>query len=178
MSLYSKIRGTIETIFQIGLGGPNIKNSAGVVEARDAADAAYAIVRGDTPVASNDLTTKSYVDGVIGGADVVSTIRFALDNSASQASTATLPANARVWEILLSVTTPYSAGATITIGHTGSATAFHATTDNDAETAGDYLVKGDIVAHTSASTVQVAVAGTPVAGAGTCTVLYSETPAV
>jgi hypothetical protein len=45
MSVYSKLRGTIETLFQLGLGGPNLKNNGGAVEARNAADGAFAIVR-------------------------------------------------------------------------------------------------------------------------------------
>jgi len=60
--MLSKIRGTIETLFRVGIGGPNLKNNGGVVEARNAGDAAFAIVRGATPTAPNDLTTKAYVD--------------------------------------------------------------------------------------------------------------------
>lgn len=62
MSVYSKIRGTIETIFSLGLGGPNLKNNAGVIEARNAGDSAFVIVRGLPPVGNNDLATKTYVD--------------------------------------------------------------------------------------------------------------------
>jgi len=64
MSIMRKIRGTIETIFRIGLSGPQVKNSSGVIEVRDATDAAYAIVRGATPVAANDLVTKAYADSL------------------------------------------------------------------------------------------------------------------
>lgn len=62
MSVFSLLRGTIETIFQVGLSGPNLKNNAGTIEARDAADAAFAIVRGAVPVGNDDLATKTYVD--------------------------------------------------------------------------------------------------------------------
>jgi len=65
MSLWSKIKGTVEATFQIGLGGPIIKNNSGVVETRNSTDTGYVIVRGDTPVGSNDLGTKSYVDNAI-----------------------------------------------------------------------------------------------------------------
>lgn len=61
MSVRSKIRGTIETIFQIGLGGPQWKNNAGVIEARDTDDTVYIVVRGGVAVAvtpgNNDLLT-------------------------------------------------------------------------------------------------------------------------
>jgi hypothetical protein len=63
MSVREKLRGTTEAIFQVGIGGAQLKKNAAVLEARNAADSAFAIVRGDTPVAGNDLTTKNYVDG-------------------------------------------------------------------------------------------------------------------
>jgi len=62
MSYRRKIIGTIENIFQLGLGGPNWKNNSGIIEARDAGDTAFAIVRGLTPSNDNDLATKNYVD--------------------------------------------------------------------------------------------------------------------
>jgi hypothetical protein len=62
MSFFQKIRGTIESLFQLGLGGPQLKNNAGVIEARNPADSNFVVVRGDTPVLPNDLVTKNYVD--------------------------------------------------------------------------------------------------------------------
>lgn len=44
MSVYKNIAGTTENKFQVGIGGPQVKNSSGTVEARNAADAAYAAV--------------------------------------------------------------------------------------------------------------------------------------
>jgi hypothetical protein len=61
MAVFSKIRGTIETIFQLGLTGPNLKANAGVVEARNSGDSAFALVRGATPVGNNDLATRAFV---------------------------------------------------------------------------------------------------------------------
>lgn len=55
--LFSKIR--------FWRSGPLLKNSSGVIEARNSADSAYAIVRGGTPSGSNDLGTKGYVDTAI-----------------------------------------------------------------------------------------------------------------
>ena len=63
MGFFSKINGVIQDFFQLGgPAGPALKNVAGAIEARNAADAAYAILRGATPVGNNDLTTKAYVD--------------------------------------------------------------------------------------------------------------------
>lgn len=61
---YKKVKGTTETSFQVGKSGPIVKNSSGVVELRNSADNAYAVTRGATPVATNDLTTKGYVDAI------------------------------------------------------------------------------------------------------------------
>lgn len=66
MSLYTKVRGTIESIFQIGLSGPQIKDNAGVIEAKNAADSGFVIVRGAAPVGENDFATKNYVDAIEG----------------------------------------------------------------------------------------------------------------
>jgi hypothetical protein len=52
----------VGTIVELGKGGPKVKNSSGVIEARNAADNAYAIVRGASPVGSDDLTTRSFVE--------------------------------------------------------------------------------------------------------------------
>lgn len=41
---WERLRGTLRTIFQIGKGGPNIKNNSGTIAARNAADSAYAAV--------------------------------------------------------------------------------------------------------------------------------------
>lgn len=62
MSLWQKIRGTIETIFQIGLGGPNLKANGGAIEARNAGDSAFTVLRAAVPAGVDDVTTKTYVD--------------------------------------------------------------------------------------------------------------------
>lgn len=38
MSILSSLKGTFQTAFQIGKGGPKVKNNSGVIEARNAAD--------------------------------------------------------------------------------------------------------------------------------------------
>jgi len=62
--MLSKIRGTIETLFRIGIGGPNLKDNGGEIEARNAADAAFVNVRGADPVIADDLVTKRYADAI------------------------------------------------------------------------------------------------------------------
>lgn len=62
MSFLSKIRGTAESLFQIGLGGPQWKRNIAVVEARDATDATFAKVRAADPAGYDDLATRRHVE--------------------------------------------------------------------------------------------------------------------
>jgi hypothetical protein len=268
MSLWSKIRGTIETAFQLGLGGPNLKNNAGAIEARNAGDSAFAVVRGALPVGDNDLVTKTYADtlatrsivtaqisgavalpantgvehfivvsttggtGTIGqlywddgsgvgtvqvipatsGSMILVTvvltggtvsfkadtlymwdatavawvpasgagasgsmrvIRMPITNAASQSSVTTIPANAVVEDTRVEITTPYSGGATITVGQTGSAALLQGTGDNLPTVAGMYETPQDVAWGASALAVLVTVAGAPAAGAGFVIVQYA-----
>lgn len=267
MSLFEKIRGTIETIFQIGLGGPQLKNNTGAIEARNAGDSGFAVMRGAPPVGNNDFATRQFVevlaaryivtaqfdgnnalpsnsgvehfivvsttgpnasigqilydDGSGGGTvtvisapdgaiilvtvaltggtaifladslymwDAVTTswinaggssisgsvreIRLPITNAASQSSAAVVPANAVVVEAELDITTPYSGGATITVGRTGSPSLLLGTTDNQATVANRYKAELDQAWGASALAVLVTVAGAPAAGAGFAIVKY------
>lgn len=268
MSLWSKIKGTVETIFQIGLGGPNVKNNAGAVEFRNAGDSAFAVARGASPVNDNDLTTKQYVDLVnkptvvglqfngnnalpnnsateqfyvvttsganatigqliwddgsnagvatvvaalegrsiftsaafVGGTisllansyyvwDTVSTswlleaspaiggaireIRYAITNAASQDSATQIPANAFICSAEVEIVTPYSGGATISVGQAGNLTLLQLTTDNLATVAGLYQVMNDFSWGAAALAVRTTVSGAPAAGAGFVVVRYT-----
>lgn len=268
MSLYTKIRGTIESIFQIGLAGPNLKNNSGVIEARNAADSGFAIVRGASPVGNDDLVTKAYADTLnkpfvvadqFDGNDplpsntgteqffIVSTtggtasigdliwddgsgvgtavvlpaqsgrsvftaaaftggtvtfaatvyyawdgsvwiqesnladfsgavreIRFAINNTnGAQDSAALVPANAVIVAAELDIATPYSGGATITLGRAGSATLLQATTDNLATVANRYSLDLDTAWGGSALAVRATIAGAPAAGAGFAIVRFT-----
>jgi hypothetical protein len=267
MSLWSKIVGTIETTFQIGLGGPKIKNNSSVLEARNAADSGYVVVRGATPVGDSDLTTKLFVDTVatptivtaqhnggvalpantgvrhfyvvsttgafatignllfddgsaVGDVTVITTaarmivttaalsggtvtfkadspyvwdtdgvawvaagpsgvsgaireIRLTITNAATQDSVAMIPSFAKVTEATLNIVTPYSGGATITVGRVGSLTLLQDTTDNLATVAGLYQVMQDTDWGVTELVVRVTVAGAPAAGAGYCIVKYT-----
>ncbi|MEQ1643671.1 MAG: hypothetical protein ABL959_09535, partial [Pyrinomonadaceae bacterium] len=56
--VWKKIRGTTRSIFQLGLGGPNLKNSSGVLEVKNAADSAYADLRAKQVILSDADTNK------------------------------------------------------------------------------------------------------------------------
>jgi hypothetical protein len=266
VSVWNKVRGTIETIFQIGLGGPQLKNNAGAIEARNSADTGYAVARGASPVGDQDFATKQYVDtlfsrtvvalqfnggnalpsnsgteqfyvvttsganATIGqllwddgsGSGTVSVlaarsqmivttaafsggtvslsadsayiwdatqwvnaagvslsgprrvVRFAITNAASQSSAKQIPANATVRSCLLDVVTPFSAGATGTVGQTGAASLLMGTTDNLLTVAGQYAVDLDAAWGASPLAVLFTVAGSPAAGAGFLVVEYTN----
>jgi hypothetical protein len=63
--VFSKLLGTITTFFQVGgTAGPGINANGAALETKNAANSAFAVHRGGTPVGDNDLTTKAYVDKV------------------------------------------------------------------------------------------------------------------
>lgn len=272
MSLFQKIRGTIETAFQIGLGRALIRSlSTGELEVRNASDTGYANLRVAAPVGDNDAVTKKYADTLtkpvivsaqfdgnnalpsntgtrqffvvsttgatasigdlifdngsgVGTAEVLTSVegrtiavtdalsggtvsfdpdslylwdadgsawvkigdigavtgavrvvRYAITNAATQDSSSTIPANARVMWSKLVIGTPYSGGATISIGRSGSTSLLQATTDNlPQSTAGDiFMVEGDIDWGGSALAVRTTVGGAPAAGAGFVLVAYT-----
>lgn len=58
----------ISSSVEFGKGGSRIKESSGIIEARNNADGAYVIVRGLDPVGDSDLVTKQYLTtGASGG---------------------------------------------------------------------------------------------------------------
>ena len=62
------LKGVGNTI-QLGKAGPRLNLSGSVIQARNAADGAFVIVRGLDPVGDSDLATKLYVDSVAQGLD-------------------------------------------------------------------------------------------------------------
>jgi hypothetical protein len=264
---FDKLRGTSETTWQVGLGGPNLNANGTALEAKNAANSALAIMRGATPVGDTDLANKQYVDtlftrivvslqfnggsalpantgteqfyvvtttganatigqllwddgtgvgtvtvlaakaqmivtaaaftgGTItfsadslyvwdttstswvnaGGSQIsgaARTIRTALTNAASQSSAKSIPANAIVYDRFFDITTAFSAGATLTMGQTGTPALLQSTTDNLPQTLGEYHVSQETVWGASALPVLVTVAGAPAAGAGFFNATYA-----
>lgn len=99
------------------------------------------------------------------------TIHKAIDNSASQDTTTSIPAGNYVFGCWLEVTTPYSAGATISVGDTATADKFMGTDQNDPQTADKYHVKQH-TQQVAQSVVRVTVGGVPAAGAGVLAVEF------
>lgn len=176
MSFFSKIRGTFEALFQIGKGGPQLKNNAGVIEARNAADAAFAIVRGLDPVAANDLLTLSYFNAHNAGAAGLELIKMPLAH-ATKVSTATIPDNSIIVFAIIDVTTIYDGTTpTFTVKRTGDATVIPIDTgDSDLTIQNTYQVpQVKSWGTTGAGTVTATFAGAGnTVGAGVLYIAYA-----
>jgi len=176
-NVFQKLNGIVNALFQIGTGGPNLKSNSGALEARNAADSAYAIARGATPVGANDLTTKAYVDAAAGSANAVKAIEITVSGTPGNFdSTASLPAGARVIGARVNVTTAYNGTTpTITVGTTASPTGVMTAAESDATTVGLYLA--DTAFTATAVPARAVLAGTgTTTGAATVTLFYVETP--
>lgn len=267
MGLYERIAGFVNNFIQLGgPAGPGLNNNLGVIEAKNAANTAFAIVRGATPVGNNDLTTKTYVDTIfkstpvslqfnggsalpansgteqwyvvttsgvhatigqilwddgsgsgtvtvlpaVVGNEIVTTaaftggtvtfganqnyvwtgtawtnispnvngaiytVDFVIGTAASQSSVSSIPAGAIILRADVSVTTPYSAGALIALGQTGTTALLQGTGDNFPTVADIYLASQRTAWGASALPVLVTITGAPSAGAGTVTVQYTQ----
>jgi hypothetical protein len=137
------------------------------------------------PVAPNVFTGQIYFDTTLnqlivwnGSAWVIPStgtsevIRIAITNAASQSSTTSIPSGSVVLRAFLDIVTPYSAGATITLGTTASAALFMAAGDSNPQIANLYDAPQDTVNSVS-DPLLVTVAGAPAAGAGFAFVEYA-----
>ena len=124
-----------------------------------------------------DAQTSSWLKvGDVGGVTgAIRTIRFIVDNSASQDSDTSIPANARVFDCNFEVTTAYSGGATVAIGNSTTANLIMLATENNAQKAGrTYAKEQDTGWGGSDLPVRVTVTGSPAAGAGVVVVKYAS----
>jgi len=172
MAFFSKIRGTFESLFQIGgTAGGQVKNVAGpILEARNAADAAYIIMRGGDALGDDDLLNRRTGD-LRYGANGVSMIRIPIA-LVTVASVAAIPAGAIVLRSRVTITTPYSGGTLIDVGDTGgTADLYFDQADNDPQTANIYETPQETVGV--AATITATITGAPVAGAGFVSVEYT-----
>jgi len=86
-------------------------------------------------------------------------------------SVSTIPAGSVVLRAFLDIQTPYSAGATITLGTAANATLFMAAGDSNPQIANLYDAMQD-TANAVTDPMLVTIAGAPAAGAGFACVQY------
>lgn len=122
-----------------------------------------------------DTTTWLKIGDVGGVTGAVRCIRKVIDNSASQDSSSSIPANARILSCNLEITTAYSGGATIAIGNSGNTSLIMATTENNPQKSSrTYSKEQDTGWGGTALPVRTTITGAPSAGAGVVTVLYAS----
>jgi hypothetical protein len=121
-----------------------------------------------------NATSVSWVNVAAASASpgAVQTIDFAITTAAAQNSVTSLPAGSIVLDCMVTITTPYSPGATIQVGQVGNAGLFQTTAQNVPQTNGNYDVR-QRTPPASATAVSVAVGGAPGAGAGFVTLQYT-----
>ena len=172
-SFREKLEGLIGTVLQFGNGGPKLKNNGGAFEARNAADAAFAITRGLDPAAANAYVTKGYFDANNAAANGLSYVKLPLA-LATVVSTGTLPNGYVVRDVVVDVQTAYDAGATFTAKRTGDAAKeLFSSSDVDLSTAGPYHIPHVLDwGSTGAGTVTVTLAGTPTVGSAVIHIGY------
>lgn len=76
MGLLKKIVGITNLLFQIGIGGPKLKNNAGAIEARDNTDSGFVVIRGANGVSGQDMVTASQM-----AASRIETFRFVVSGN-------------------------------------------------------------------------------------------------
>jgi len=173
MAIWEKLRGTIESIFQIGLSGPQIKNNAGLFEMRNDTDAAFVVTRGATPVGVNDYTTKAYVD------TCVKEIQFTFGIAATTDSLTSILIGSQIITAQVEVVTPFSGGATVELGNGTVANLIQDDTDNHLQSpAGNiFSVEQNTDWGIASAPIRATVSGGPIVGSAIATVRYVETPA-
>lgn len=172
MPVMEKLRGIIGNILSIGLANVttviNLKNNAGVFEARNAADAAYIVGRGADPVTDDDWVTLRYYKGA------VNVIQFNVA-LVTASSTTLIPANAQVLSASIEVLVPYTGGTSLTLGNvTIGAAGFMAAGSNDPTVVNTYTVEQDTDNGAAAVVVRCTVAGGPIAGSSKVSIWYTE----
>lgn len=175
MSFFSKLRGTMESLFQLGKGGPNLKNNGGAIEHRNNADNAFAISRGASPVGNDDHVTLQYFNANNNAATGLTLVTMPLA-LVTKVSSTVIPDNAIIKACWLDVLTAYDAGATLNVQRTGDATANPmGTGDNDLSQVGQtYNVEqSSDWGATGAGTVTATIANSPTVGAANLYIAYS-----
>jgi hypothetical protein len=104
-------------------------------------------------------------------------IRYAIDNTADQDSTALIPANARILKARLEVSTGYSPTADVTVGIAGNTSLFLGSGDSNPQTENEWEVDQDTDVGGADAAVKTTVTNTPAAGAGVVSIWYSNAEA-
>lgn len=160
---------------ELGKGGPRVKDNSGVLEARNNADDALAIVRGATPTASTDFTTKAYADGLITDRLQVRSISFGFETTTPFNIGGVLTSNDRVVRAHVFVSTAFDGTTpTLQIGTSGDTDAVMTTALNDLGTVGVYEAATSFKATGSDQIIGTLTLSGATAGAGDIVLFVSS----
>lgn len=171
------VKRNIDTVIggnlQIGNQGPRIKQNNGVIENRNAADDAFAIVRGADPVDANDLLTKQYFEANNASADSIVARQFSLTES-NKVTTGQIPDNSIINKVIVHVTAAYDNGATMTMTRTGGGATLINPSDVVLDELGFYVISDCQVdwGSTGAGAVSTTFTGAPTVGEATVYIHY------
>lgn len=117
--------------------------------------------------------TNAGVVAVAAGAGSVQVIDYAIGITTPEPSATIIPANAIVLRAMVTITTPYTPGSSISVGQTGSVSLLQTTSNNFPGVAGSYDAPQRTAWGAVALPVVTTVNGAPVVGAGFVTVEYA-----
>lgn len=170
--MLANLKKIISGVLQLGHSGPKLKNNSGVIENRNAADDNFVIVRGATPVGTNDLSTKNYVDTAANPNKKIQTLEMDIDNTASQSSVDNLPIDAKIVRVYLSIISAFSGGSTMDIGRSGDSNLIIDNTEIDITLIEEYFNQVQIEFGGSSLPILVTIGGSPVTGSAFLRIEY------
>lgn len=185
MGFFSKLRGTMESLFRIGKDGPQLKNTSGtLMSVRNNTDSALANMEGADPTADQHFLTRLYFDNNNAAATGNITKEFATITTSSVIGTTTIPAGARVLRVRMILLGLYTNGdETLTVDTAVGGQVLMAASDN-AMLAADGAAVGDIYQTDvdflmgPGETIDVTLGGTPAAGSCRVEVEYVDPDAL
>jgi hypothetical protein len=127
--------------------------------------------QGNVEIIAAGVDPNAACGGGGGGGGNMSMVRFPI-GTATVSSTNSIPASAVISSVMIEIDTPYSEGATIEVGQTGTPTLLMATSDNDPQADNQYFINTDTPWGTL-DPVLVTIGGSPSAGAGYCKVEFA-----
>lgn len=167
----------LSALVEFGKGGPKLKANAGVFEARNNADNAYAILRGAAPSGGNDLVTKTFLESQALSYNKAAKVSFVFGDfgGGTKNSTVVIPNADTIYRVNIRVNSVFDAGATLKVGIAGTPALLMDDADSDLSALGN---QGGVVYETwtAASTLLLTFTGAPTTGTGVVIVEYG-TPA-
>lgn len=148
----------------------SISNGTQIAAVTSTNEVALSIVAGSvgtTELANNSVTEAKLGSGIV----VTRRVSFTFATGSPVLMGAVIPSGAVIVRSRVNVTTPFSAGATLLVGTSGTPSELQAATDNNPQAAGIYDIANEVTLG-GATQYQVTIAGSPTAGVATAMVEF------